>query len=401
MNDDDPAASSFVVHRRQLDTYRFARDRGLSDTAYLDLVAGADEAVAAVDGHGFRITPLIELDLGSDGTALAKVETGAVGGSHKARHLFGLLLHLLVEEATSPPVASGPADLAIASCGNAALGAAVVARSAGRRLRVFVPTTADPAILSELNRLGADVSRCPRRPGQEGDPCVVALDQAIADGATAFTVQGNRAPNVIDGGRTLGLELADQLDELDFVPANIFIQIGGGALATAVMDGLSRAWPDRRLPRFHPVQARAAHPYVVCWERVVEVMLDTIGEDDPGSDRDRVELLRTSLDDGDLRRVLDDRPDLMVAWPGTPESVASGILDDVTYDWVTVMLHQIRTGGWPILVDEKTFTEAVKLTGSAAEPPPDETGAAGLAGLITLRRSTTGPEEPSVVLLTG
>ena len=44
------------------------------------------------------------------------------------------------------------APLAIASCGNAALAAAVVARAADRRLRVFIPPDADPAVVARLRR---------------------------------------------------------------------------------------------------------------------------------------------------------------------------------------------------------------------------------------------------------
>ena len=66
-----------------------------------------------------------------------KDETGNVAGSHKARHLFGILLELRVAEALGHGDPASP--LAIASCGNAAYAAAVVARAAGRELRVFVP----------------------------------------------------------------------------------------------------------------------------------------------------------------------------------------------------------------------------------------------------------------------
>jgi hypothetical protein len=44
----------FVVNRRHLDVYRHARQRGLSDAAYVELVVAADRRVAEVEGHGFR-----------------------------------------------------------------------------------------------------------------------------------------------------------------------------------------------------------------------------------------------------------------------------------------------------------------------------------------------------------
>ena len=402
------AANPFIAYRQHLDVYAVALHRGLSDEAYVSLVAEADEKVAAVDGTGFLTTPMVELALAGDlagaGQVLAKVETGSVAGSHKARHLFGLLLHFLIDEATLKRGRGPQADLAIASCGNAALGAAVVAKAAQRPLRVFVPSSADPVILERLDELGATVTLCDRDPSTVGDPTVAALDDAVAGGAQPFTVQGSRCPEVIDGGRTLGLELADQLDEGGVEAASIYIQVGGGALATAVMDGLARAWPDRSLPRLHPVQAEAAHPYVAGWRRIAEMLFRDRDLTDPSHDWHRARILANRLDFSGITNILAAHAKLMTPWPDDPTSVASGILDDVTYDWPTLMAHQLATGGWPILVTETTFTEAMELVANEVSPPPDETGAAGLAGLIEHQKSSEIGDSvvgPVVVLLTG
>ncbi len=392
------AGNPFIAFRHELDLYNHARGRGVDDGAYQKLVVEADERLAAVAGTGFRMTPLVEMDLGrrqaSTGPVVAKVETGSVGGSHKARHLFGLLLRLLIDQRTDPDLAAR--SLAIASCGNAALGAALVARSADRRLDVFVPTDADPAVLAELDRLGARTTTCVRRPdGPDGDPCIHALDESLADGSLPFTVQGSRVATVIDGGRTLGLELAAQLEERDLTPARLFVQIGGGALATAVMDGLVRGKP-RRIPALHPVQAAAAHPYVAAYRRAKPLLVAAgVGaERSPEEVRARV---RAALDSA-------EEP-LMIPWPETPRSVASGILDDVTYDWRTVLAHQVATGGRPVIVEEDTFVEAAALAAGQVDPPPDETGAAGLAGLLTVLDAGQVLEREDdvvdVVLLTG
>lgn len=68
---------------------------------------------------------------------------------------MGLLIHLLVAEETGLlPGGADRLDLAIASCGNAALAAAVVARAGRRRLRVFAPTSAVFAAFTESQALG-------------------------------------------------------------------------------------------------------------------------------------------------------------------------------------------------------------------------------------------------------
>ena len=61
-----------------------------------------------------------------------KDETENVGGSHKARHLMGLMIWLRVAERIDPGLARR--TLAIASRRNAAIAAATIARAAHRAL---------------------------------------------------------------------------------------------------------------------------------------------------------------------------------------------------------------------------------------------------------------------------
>ncbi len=366
----------------------------MSDEAFIDIVTEADQRIASLEGGtGFVTTPAMHLNVPSGRSVVAKIETANVGGSHKARHLFGLLVGMLVDErmpVDEHGVASNATqpDLAIASCGNAAVGAATVARANDRRLLVFVPEDADPAVMQRLEELSADIRVCERTPGVAGDPCMAGLQTAIGEGAKPFTVQGPTCPEVIDGGRTLGLELGAQLDDLNIDPRDIYIQIGGGALATATMDGLARhraATDDTRpLPRLHPVQPAAAHPYLAAWSRLDQKLIE-------GHDFEAAVLTEG----------------IMEPWPGTPASVATGILDDITYDWVTVARHQHATDGWTVEVDEATFVEATELAAAQTTPPPDATGAAGLAGLLTDERvgrlggDAVSLAETAVVLLTG
>jgi hypothetical protein len=140
---DEP--NPFVRYRGLFHAWHLGRALGWSDAAYVDLVEGVDAAIARVDGHGFRETPLVVADeLGAAlamerGVLLVKDETHNVGGSHKARHLFGTMLELEVADAAAAhagvPATSPGGPLAIASCGNAALAAAVVARAWGRTTR--------------------------------------------------------------------------------------------------------------------------------------------------------------------------------------------------------------------------------------------------------------------------
>ena len=171
-----------------------------------------------MDGHGFRATPFFRspelsdaLGFDRDGGVWVKDETGNVSGSHKGRHLMGVLIHLAVMERCGLTDPARRRDLAIASCGNAALAAAVVARAGGWALTVFVPPEADPRVVRRLYDLGANVVTCPREPGIPGDPAYRRLRQELDAGALPFTTQGPENGLAIEGGLTLGYELVTDL----------------------------------------------------------------------------------------------------------------------------------------------------------------------------------------------
>jgi threonine synthase len=286
---DDP--NPFIRHREMSHAWHTARRRGMTDEAYVDLVRRLDEAIAAVDGRGFRTTPFGRGDALSErlgfeaaGGAWVKDETGNVSGSHKARHLMAILLYLQVAERRERP------PLAIASCGNAALAAAVLARAAERPLRVFVPTDAEGGVLERLAALGAEIATCPREPGAVGDPCVLRFREVVAGGALPsggapptggalpFCVQGSENGLTIEGGETLGYEMMTHLGQMAL--DHVVIQVGGGALASSVIQAFRfahRAGWHSQLPRFHAVQTRGAWPLKRAWDGIQE-LLRTQGE---------------------------------------------------------------------------------------------------------------------------
>ncbi len=388
LEEDKSEPNPFLRYRRSLDVYRAAMERGLSDQQFVDLVGRLDAAVAKVAGTGFVVTPIQRLEVPGKREVWAKVETANVGGSHKARHLFGLLLFDALgatdDRAEDRPQTRPPSSppLAIASCGNAALAAAVLARAVDRVLQVFVPVDADPVVLAELRRLGATVVTCVRTDGEVGDPCMAGLQQALAGGAQAFTVQGTTCPDAFDGARTLGLELAEQLeDAIGDAAFDLYLQIGGGAMAVATMDGLRRAHQLTGTPlpaRLHPVQTVSAHPFVAAWER----LQPTLAAGQPA----------------DWRAII-AASDAMQPWPTAPSSIATGILDDVTYDWRPLMEHLVHSEGWPVLVSEDQLRDATELAAAQVHPPPDATGAAGLAG--ALHDPGAHGERSAVVVLSG
>jgi threonine synthase len=91
-------------------------------------------------------------------------------------------------------------------------------------------------------------------------------------------------------------------------------------------------------------------------------------------------------------------------WPleTEPHSVATGILDDETYDWLAVVRGTLATGGSPVVVDEATLIEANEIGRASTGIDVDPTGSAGLAGLVELRRrALVVPGETVAVIFTG
>ena len=229
----DPEPNPFIRYRALLRAYHVAIAGGLSDEQFCSLVHHLDRQVTAVDGHGFAATPFARhgglsdrLGFSASGGVWVKDETGNVSGSHKARHLFGVLLYLEVVERLGLTDPANRPDLAIASCGNAALAAAVVAAAGGRTLHVFVPTDAEPAVLTRLEELGAIATACPRAPGTSGDPTVLRLLDAIDGGAIPFTCQGNLNGLAVEGGETLGYEIAAELAATGATVDHLVVQVG-------------------------------------------------------------------------------------------------------------------------------------------------------------------------------
>jgi threonine synthase len=384
----------FIEFRSLLHSYHLAIAGGMSDGNYVEVVGELDRAVASVDGHGFRPTPFrpwrdLAVDCGF-GRLLVKDETGNVAGSHTARHLFGLLVHLEVVERLGLADTAQRPPLAIAGCGNAALAAAVVAAAGRRRLLVFVPTDTDWTIVRRLESLGAEVTFCPRTRGVAGDPAYHALQTALAAGALAFTCQGNENGLTIEGGETLGYEMALRLAAGGEALEHVVAQVGSGALATAVADAFAEAAKFGvigRMPRVHTVQTESAWPLKRAFDRVSARLAS-----EPGPNQMREALGYAAA----------HRAEFMWPWETVPHSIAHGIIDDETYDWLAVVEAMLATGGVPVVVGENELASAnelaVRTTGIAVDP----TGSAGLAGALLLRQQgVIGPDDRVAVLFTG
>jgi len=422
----DPyAGSPFIRFRKLTHAYHLAMASGLCDGEYVTLVERLETRIARVDGRGFTETPFAcharlaaHFELGSE-AMWVKNETVNVSGTHKARHLAAIALHLEVTERAglSSRAENDRRGLAIASCGNAALAAAVLARATDRPLRVFIPTDADAAVVARLGELGAAIEVCPRTPGVAGDPTVHAFRDAVAAGAIPFCCQGSENGLNIEGGKTLGWEIASAFAGRGTLPERLFVQVGGGALASALVQGLREAVALGvlpRMPRVHAVQTSAVAPLRRAYERVRSRILggDTrsasangdlhtaagSGADETAARRMIDPGLRDAVHDA-LDHARTHRSGYMWPWEQPQPSAAHAMLDDETYDWRAIVAATIESGGYPVVVSEARLTEATTGAREATGIPVTATGSAGLAGLLTLRAAGVIPETESAILL--
>lgn len=348
---------SFVRWGPWLAWWSFARAHGMSDAACTDLTASiAHDVVPAPLRRSASLTDALDLahPVRADAGVWVQDQTGDVAGSHKARHLLSILLHLRAAEELG--LLNERPPLAIASCGNAALAAATLARRVQWPIRVFVPVWMDDAFGRRLDELGAETVRCPRRDDDPpGDPAMHRFRDAVAAGAVPFSVQGPENAVCLDGGRTLGWELAQAR------PDRVYVQVGGGAFAACTGAALGAA------TRFHAVQVEGCAPLVRAWSRVHRY----------------------------------DHPEhhwaeVMTPWVG-PHSLADGILDDETYDWIGVVEAMRRSEGDPVVVAESAVVEA-NARAHEAGFRSSHTGSAGLAGLLVDRDRVQRGERVAVVM---
>jgi threonine synthase len=131
------------------------------------------------------------------------------------------------------------------------------------------------------------------------------------------------------------------------------------ATISALRDARALGW-IHRLPRILAVQTRGGFPLKRAWDRL----------------RDTTGAIWERLD-----HAASHRSQFMWPWETEPRSVAHGILDDETYDWLVIVGAMLETGGEPIVVDEATLEEANRR-GRALGIAVDHTGSSGLAGLL-------------------
>jgi threonine dehydratase len=159
-----------------------------------------------------------------------KWENRQVTGAFKVRGALNAVLQMSEEQKQ--------AGLVTASAGNHGLGLAYAARQVDAALTVYLPADAPKKKIQGLQDLGATLVFTPGGYGEAER----AAQLAAANSAATFISPYNH-PHVIAGAGTVGLELLEQVPELD----TVLIPVGGGGLISGVGLALKARRPETRV----------------------------------------------------------------------------------------------------------------------------------------------------------
>ena len=317
--------------------------------AFLPLLPG--EAPISLGEGG---TPLLRLDYSAHELGIGEVwlkdESMNPTGSFKAR---GLAM------AVTRAAAAGARCFVAPTAGNAGIALAAYAARAGHPATVFAPRTTPGTILAQMRVFGAYVELVD---GHIGDCGARARDYAARTGA--FDVSTLREPYRIEGKKTLGLELAEQLGWT--LPDAVVYPAGGGTgligMWLAFAELLAAGWVTGKPPRLFAVQSTGCAPVV----RAVEA----------GADR-------------------------CEPWPD-PWTIASGLRVPGPLGGA-LMLRAIReTGGGAVAVTDEALAEQARVVSAREGVDLSPEGGATLAGAAELRRrGALGPDDRVVLFNTG
>jgi threonine dehydratase len=262
---------------------------------------------------------------------LLKPEHRQRTGSFKIRGAYNFISRL-----------SGDGEVVAGSAGNHAQGVALAARLTGRRATIFMPTNAPLPKVEATRAYGATV----RLEGSIVDECNAGARQYAEDSGAVF-VPPFDDPLVIAGQGTVGLEVNEEVDDLEVV----VVPVGGGGLIAGVAAALAHT---RHGTKVIGVQAKGA------------------------------DAVRRSVEAGQV-----------VSVP-QPETMADGIAvrapSELTLAHIRAYVDEVVT------VTEEEISRAILLLLERAKAVVEPAGAAALAAILAGKVPGNGP---AVAVLSG
>lgn len=199
----------------------------------------------------WRYSPALPLSPGEEPIALGEGATPLLDAPQLA-HRIGVRRLWIKDEAVNPTAsfkarglaaavtrarARGVPGLCVPTAGNAGAALAAYGAAAGVPVRVFAPVTTPRAILDTVRALGSELVTVDGHIGDAGRMCV-----EFSRESGYFNVATLREPYRVEGNKTLGLEVAEQLGWR--LPDVMVYPTGGGEGVIGIWKAIQemRAW---------------------------------------------------------------------------------------------------------------------------------------------------------------
>ncbi|TME32631.1 MAG: threonine synthase [Chloroflexi bacterium] len=245
--------------------------------------------------------------------------------------------------------------IALPTAGNAGAAWAAYGARAGIRVVVVMPDTTPDVIIRETSAYGADVYLVS---GSIADAGAVVKRACAARGW--YEASTLREPYRIEGKKTIGFELAEQLGWR--LPDVIVYPTGGGVGLIGMWKAFDElraiGWLDQKRPRFVAVQAEGCAP-------IVRAFVEGRNESEP--------------------------------WPD-PRTFAAGIRVPKALGDFIVLKALRESGGIAIAVSEGEIAESMRAAGGTEGMLVCPEGGAAIAGTGKLRRDGWIREDEEVVV---
>ncbi|MBT7953081.1 MAG: pyridoxal-phosphate dependent enzyme [Gammaproteobacteria bacterium] len=149
-----------------------------------------------------------------------------------------------------------------ASSGNAGIGLAWMAEKLGLEARVYAPESGPQGKLSTMREFGAHVEIM-----GDDDWWQIIQNSGHPDDA-GFYVDAVRSPAALAGNATMGLEIIEQLPDVD----SIIVPFGGGGVACGIASAIRALKPDTKMI---VAEAETAAPVTAALKRGEPVTVET------------------------------------------------------------------------------------------------------------------------------
>jgi threonine synthase len=271
-------------------------------------------------------------------------------GSFKARGLAA---------AVTRAALGGATEFTLPTAGNAGVAAAAYGARAGLPVRVFAPRSTPRPLLGQMAAYGADVVTLDGHIGDCGK-----RSRAHAAETGAFDLSTLREPYRIEGKKTLGFEIAEQLGWR--LPAAIVYPTGGGTgligMWKAFRELAAAGWVTAPPPRLISVQSAGCAPVV---------------------------------------RAFEGGMDACEPWPD-PVTVAAGLRVPGPLGGALILRGIRETGGGAVAVTDEELGDAGHMLSSLEGIDACPEGGAAVAAVLKLvERGIIAPDDEVVLFNTG